>query len=97
LPNNLLLQLNRSIEFDPQKRLQTLIARGLDFARAEEVFADAAATLEDARWHYGEHRYITYGFLDDRLTVLVWTKRDKKMRVISMRKANEREKKKYQR
>jgi uncharacterized DUF497 family protein len=95
LLNNLLLQLNKQIEFDPQKRLQTLLVHDLDFARASEIFADAAATFEDVRCHYGECRYVTYGFLDDRLTVLVWTKREKKVRVISMRRANEREIKKY--
>ncbi|WP_231970313.1 BrnT family toxin [Polynucleobacter necessarius] len=93
--NNLLLQLNELIEFDPQKRLQTLLLRDLDFARAGEIFADATATFVDVRSHYGECRYVTYGFLDDRLTVLVWTRREKKIRVISMRRANERENKKY--
>ncbi len=37
--NKLLLQLNESIEFDPQKRFQTLLERGLDFARAGEIFS----------------------------------------------------------
>jgi len=93
--NKLLLQLNGLIEFDPHKRLQTLLERGLDFARAMEIFMDAVADIEDIRHDYGERRYKTYGFLDDRLTVVVWTKRDKRIRIISMRWANERETKKY--
>ena len=91
----MLLQLNQLIEFDEQKRLRTLFERGLDFARAGEVFAQAAANIEDLRRHYGERRYITFGFLDNRLAVLVWTKRGIKKRIISMRRANEREIKKY--
>jgi uncharacterized protein len=95
LLNKLLLQLNKIIEFDEQKCLRTLSERGLDFFRAGEVFAQAAANIEDICAQYGEKRYITFGFLDKRLTVLVRTKRGAKKRIISMRGANEREIKKY--
>jgi uncharacterized DUF497 family protein len=44
-----------------------------------------------------QDRFITMGHLDDRLVVLVWTPRDDVRRVISMRKANEREKAFYDR
>ena len=50
------------IEFDEAKHAATLKARGLDMARAEEVFADATLTVEDDRQDYGEVRYITIGF-----------------------------------
>lgn len=89
------LQLIKEIEFDQEKRHQTLEVRGLDFARANEIFTDAVADIEDMRHAYGEQRYKTYGFLDGRLTVVVWTARGMKRRIISMRKANEREIKKY--
>lgn len=95
--NNLLLQLNKSIEFDPQKRLQTLLERGLDFARAGEVLSQTIHTFQDLRRSYGESRFITVGFLDGRLTVVVWTQRGPRKRIISMRNANERETKEYSR
>ena len=41
------------IEFDGTKRAETIKARGLDMARAEEVFADATLTVEDDRQDYG--------------------------------------------
>ena len=91
----MLLQLNEKIEFNEQKPLRARSERGLDFLRGDEVFAQAAANIEDIRAQYGEKRYITFGFLDKRLTVLVWTKRGAKKRIISMRRANEREIKKY--
>lgn len=91
----MLLQLNLDIEFDEQKRIQTLLNRDLDFARAGEVFSRTIHTFEDQRESYGEKRLITLGFLDGRLIVLVWTIRGVKRRVISMRKANEREIKEY--
>jgi uncharacterized DUF497 family protein len=93
--NNLLLQLNESIEFDPQKRFQTLLERSLDFARAGEVFSRTIHTFPDLRQSYGESRFITLGFLDGRLTVMVWTQRGSRKRIISMRNANEREIKEY--
>lgn len=80
------------ITFDEQKRLLTIEKRGLDFARAEELFDGVESTMEDNRQDYGETRYNTFGFLDERLVVLTWTARDKTRRVISLRKANEREK-----
>ncbi len=79
------------IEFDPAKRNATLQIRGLDMARAPDVFAGATLTVEDNRKDYGEPRYITIGFLANRMVILAWTQRGKVRRIISMRKANERE------
>ena len=79
------------IEFDDIKRGKTLSEREVDFARAGEVFAGVTATVEDRRQDYGEQRFITVGVLDGRTVVLVWTPRGNARRIISMRKANERE------
>ncbi|HNF64490.1 MAG TPA: BrnT family toxin [Plasticicumulans sp.] len=79
------------IEFDPGKRDKTLAERGLDFARADEVFAGRHFTAEDAREDYSEPRYITVGKLDDRMVVMVWTPRGEARRIISLRKTNDRE------
>ena len=46
---------------------------------------------------YEEDRFITLGGLDDHLVVLVWTPRGEVRRIISMRKANDREKALYTR
>jgi uncharacterized protein len=83
------------ITVDAVKREKTLIERGLDFARAKEVFEGLTITLPDQRQDYGEQRFITVGWLDERLVVLVGTPRGLVRRIISMRKANEREIAKY--
>ena len=92
------------IEFDQAKRDVTLRERGLDFARAEEIFAGINVTMDDTRYDYGERRLITVGLLDGRTVILVWTLRPEGKwtkqsgevrRIISMRYANERETKKY--
>jgi uncharacterized DUF497 family protein len=73
------------ITFDPAKRALTLRQRGLDFARADELFAGRIATVVDDRRDYGETRFITAGTLDSRLVVTVWTERGDARHVISMR------------
>ena len=84
------------IEFDEGKRGATLKNRGLDMARVPEIFAGPTLTEWDNRRDYGEKRYITVGLLDDSMVVIVWTPRGNLLRVISLRKANERERRIYE-
>jgi uncharacterized DUF497 family protein len=77
------------ITFDPDKRRKTLEERGLDFAHAVRVFAGRTATLEDRRKAYPEPRYITAGYLDNRVVVMVWTPTPAGRRIISMRHCHE--------
>ncbi len=83
------------ITFDPDKRGNTLEHRGLDMAQADQVFAGPTVTVEDDRKDYGEKRLITIGYLLRRMVVLVWTRRGATRRIISIRKANEREQASY--
>jgi len=84
------------ISYDPEKRAKTLAERGLDFDDAVQVFAGTTIDLLDDRKDYGEIRWLTYGLLKGRTVALVWTPRGKNRHIISMRKANEREKKIYE-
>ncbi|HYE36769.1 BrnT family toxin [Methylocaldum sp.] len=83
------------IAFDPAKRNKTLHDRGIDFADAVEVFAGTTLDFEDERKDYGEARIITVGHLRGRMMVVVWTSRGNARHIISMRKANEREKARF--
>jgi uncharacterized DUF497 family protein len=85
------------VEYDSAKRDKTLTERGLDFARAGDIFAGIHFTAPDVRTDYAEDRFVTAGMLDTRLVVVVWTPRGEVRRIISMRKANEREKALYTR
>jgi uncharacterized DUF497 family protein len=80
------------IEYDHAKRETTLKNRGLDFANAADVFSGNYFTGSDIRLNYHEPRFVSVGYLDSRLVVLVWTPRGEVRRIISMRKANAREK-----
>jgi uncharacterized DUF497 family protein len=80
------------ISFDPVKRAATLTDRGLDFADASAVFDGVTLTVLDDRFKYGEPRFQTYGLLNGRLVMVVWTPRGAVRHIISMRKCNDREK-----
>ncbi|HWW72176.1 MAG TPA: BrnT family toxin [Duganella sp.] len=80
------------ITFDPLKRDRTLAERGLDFADAWRVFAGPTVEMPDTRKNCGEQRTICYGVLENRMVVVIYAQRGKHRRIISMRKANEREK-----
>lgn len=88
------------IEFDEQKRQKTLAERGVDFADAHQIFDGLHLTAIDDRMDYGENRYISMGYINQRLMVCVWTYRPDETtpthrRIISMRKANDREIKRF--
>lgn len=84
------------LEWNEDKRNWTLETRGLDFADVEFFEFDTADTVADNREDYGEVRQVSTGYLHGRLCVLCWTKRHPNIvRVISLRKANDREQKKY--
>ena len=83
------------ISFDPAKRAETLAKRDLDMQEAGQVFAGPTITTQDTRQDYGEPRFVTVGFLRDRMVWVAWTPRDETRRIISMRKANDREINRY--
>jgi hypothetical protein len=55
------------------------------------MFAGLTATLVDDRRDYGEIRFITAGYLDGRLVVVVWTQRGEARHIISMRHCHAKE------
>ena len=84
-------------EWDEEKSERCLESRGFDFAYAALVFSDPdRVVLEDNRFEYGEDRYVSVGRIDGRLFVLVYTPRAGLIRIISARKANAREIKRYE-
>ena len=84
------------IEFDPAKNERNIRERGLSFDMAAEFAWDGALVIEDDRRDYGERRFRAFGFIGDRLHALVFTPREGGIRVISLRRANQREVKSYE-
>ena len=83
------------LTYDPEKRAQILAERGLDSEDAVHVFAGTTLTIEDDRFDYGEKRFQSLGELHGRIVMVVWTPRGTGRHVITMWKANDREKERY--
>jgi uncharacterized protein len=84
-------------EWDEGKNRSNFVKHGLDFADAEQVLTGPRVTFVDDRIDYGEKRLITLGRLGGRVVVVAHAPRgDDATRIISMRKANRREQKIYQ-
>ena len=83
--------------WDEAKNRSNLAKHGLDFGDVEKVLRGACVTFADSRFDYGEERLITLGLLAGRLVFIADAPRgDNITRIISMRKANRREQKIYQ-
>ena len=83
------------LSYDPAKSDRNLQERGLSFDRARDFDFGTAMFWEDDRRDHPEPRFAAIGYLDDRLHVLVFGETSDGIRVISFRKANEREGKKH--
>ena len=83
------------IYFDPQKNERNLRDRGLSFEAAAQFEFESALVHIDDRQEYGEVRYVALGYLSGRLHVLCFTEIIDGIRVISFRRANDREVKRY--
>jgi uncharacterized DUF497 family protein len=79
-------------EWDETKRAANLAKHGIDFVDALEMFAAPMLVRSDERKDYGEPRWQGLGFVQGRLMVVAYTKREPNtIRIISLRKANSRE------
>ena len=81
---------------DPEKERRNIAERGLSLDLVELLDWTTALIWEDRRREYGERRYCVLGLIDDRLHSVVFTPRNGKPRVISLRKANKREVVRYE-
>lgn len=83
-------------EWDEAKNEVNQRKHGLSFVDAPLVFAGRTLTFEDLRRLYGEPRYLTVGTLEGCVVIIAHTLRGEVTRIISMRKANARERARYQ-
>jgi len=84
------------ITFDATKNAANIRKRGLPFSLVQEDFDwTTALVVEDTRKDYGERRYRALGLIGGRLHAVVYTPRAGVLHVISLRKANRREEKRY--
>lgn len=84
------------ITFDPAKNALNIAARGLSFEGVANFDFETALIWVDDRRTYPEVRYSALGLVAGRVHAVVFTETATGIRVISFRKANNREVKRYE-
>lgn len=84
------------ITYDKAKNARNIAERELSFERVHDFDWSNAGVDEDVRHDYPERRFVAVGYLDNRLHILCFTPIVDGIRVISFRKANQREARKYE-
>jgi hypothetical protein len=82
-------------EWDEGKNDINISKHGIDFNDITDAFNNSMIIREDSRQDYGEDRFIGIGKIMSFEIVIVWTIRDEKIRIISARQANIKERKIY--
>ena len=83
-------------EWDEDKNQANIQDRGIDFNDAKNVFLDPFRIEQvDLREDYGELRFQVIGMVEGRLLFVAYTFRNENVRIISARKAEPYERRKY--
>ena len=78
-------------EWDEKKNQTNAEKHSIDFIEAEDIFQTERLTTVDNRKDYGEPRKISIGKIGPHVCIVVYTERKGVIRIISARKANQRE------
>jgi len=81
------------IEFDPSKDDVNRAKHGISLGRARDL--DMLAVMPDTRVDYGEARFRAWGIIDGAVYCLAFTTRGDRVRAISLRRAHDKEVKRY--
>ena len=85
------------IEWDPRKAMANRLKHGVRFSDAEAVLFDPVALTRDDPDAIGEARFVSVGVdVAGRVLVLVYTYREDRIRIVSVRKATRKEKAQYE-
>ena len=85
--------IKKEFEWDEDKNSKCKKLRGFQFKDITNAFLDPHRCITpDTRHDYGEERYELLAMHEEILSVVIYTLREEAIRIISARKANEREK-----
>jgi uncharacterized protein len=83
-------------EWDSAKEAKNIREREIDFTTASRIWDGPVLEEIDDRRDYGEVRILTFGKVDGRLMAVLFTWRNQNRRIISARKANLREQRRFE-
>ncbi len=81
------------LEWDENKRRSNLEKHGFDFLDARIVLQDSHLLKQTS--YSGEDRWLAVGLLEEVEVTIIYTKRQDKIRIISMRRARHEERRAY--
>lgn len=86
-----------TFEWDEEKARENFKKHKVSFEEAKTIFNDPfSTTIPDPQHSIGENHYIDIGFSsNNRTLIVVYTERGSNIRIISSRKANKTERRKY--
>lgn len=84
------------LTFDPAKAAANLAKHGVAFSAVEAFEWDEALVRADVRFDYPEPRFLALGLIGSRLHALVFSVERRAVRIISLRKASNREIDRYE-
>ncbi len=76
-------------EFDPAKSAANKAKHGIDFEEAQALWDGITVTVPSAQGHHDERRHLVIGTIAGRRWTAIVTKRDAKIRIISVRRARD--------
>lgn len=82
-------------KFDPARDESNLDKHDMSLADAENFEWETVIVHKDTRQQYAKQRFEATGYIGERLHVMVYCLRGDAYRIISLRKANPREVKRY--
>lgn len=82
-------------EWDEKKNQTNAEKHSIDFIEAEDIFQTVRLTTVDNLKDYGETRKISIGKIGPHVCIVVYTERKGVIRIISARKTNQRERRKF--
>jgi uncharacterized protein len=86
-----------TFEWDETKNLENIRKHEIDFVDVPNMFDGEMLVELDNRFEYGEERWVGIGFLGPGIAVVVWTERhEDAIRIISARRANRHERKRFE-
>lgn len=83
-------------EWDATKDAANLVKHGIAFASTREFAWHRAVLFDRSRRDDGEKRFAAVGSLRGKLYTVIFTRRRKSIRIISLRRANKTEEKAYE-
>jgi uncharacterized DUF497 family protein len=82
-------------EFDPAKSEANAAKHGIDFEQAQALWDDPNSIALGTVYHGDEERHILVGSLEGRHWTAICTRRDGRIRIISVRRSRPREREVY--